>query len=57
MRHKNIVGFDFLDVDRFRERILSDKWVEQQVFAVDFCREARVAVVGNFHAVLRLSFP
>jgi hypothetical protein len=32
MRYENVVGRYFFDVDRFRERVLGDKWIKQQVF-------------------------
>jgi len=32
--------------------VLSNKWVKQQVFPIDFGGKAGVAVVNNFHAIL-----
>ena len=48
MRYENVVGRYFFDVDRFRERVLGDKWIKQQVFPADFGGKAGVAVLGNF---------
>jgi len=32
--------------------VLSNKWVKEQVFPIDFGGKAGVAVVNNFHAIL-----
>ncbi len=44
MRYENVVGRYFFDVDRFRERVLGDKWIKQKVFPADFGGKAGVAV-------------
>src|SRR4029077_481772 len=52
VRHKDVVRLYFFDIHRFCEWVLSNKWVKEQVFPIDFRGKAGVAVVNNFHPIL-----
>src|SRR5260370_19715728 len=52
VRHKDAVRLDLFDIHHFCEWVLSNKWVKEQVFPIDFGGKAGVAVVNNFHAIL-----
>lgn len=49
VRNENVVGLDLIDLDVAGEWIRRNKWIEEERFASNFHRKARVTVVGKLH--------